>query len=231
MKHMTVTGVIGIGTIALFLTAAAVPGSAHGARLYFKDGDYIEGQRVYGKRGDVYLEVVRGAGGTLVYGLDEVDLGRTFPASAKPEKRKQIRHDNDQPASSQPLIFSDANTPGRGAERSVGDTADANRDTSRNEAKAAGQPAGREPSTPHSGLTVQIQGGGQVGFLRTISDQEKSAIAKNQDNTRYFGRIEKDGTATFTNHEGHTLRGYIGDDGLGSVMDEQRKMIKIEPRP
>lgn len=215
--------------IMFVLLGCILPHLALGARLYFKDGDYIDGRRVYEKRGKIYLEVVRGTGGTLVYKSDEVDLGRTSGEIRKAEKSAVPNDEGEQGSGGQPLVFNDAST--YGSENSSVKATPAN-DRESGRVSASAWEVTATPQVPsQAGVTVQIQGNGQVGYLRSITGLEKGAVAdKNQDSTRYSGRIEKDGTALFTNNEGKTLRGYIGDDGVGSVMDENQRMIKVHPR-
>lgn len=231
MKLMTVKCTAGINLIAVAATFCFFSQPAEGARLHFKNGDYIDGRRVYGKRGNVFLEVVKGTGGTIVFGRDEVDLERTFAAAAKPSQQKESHRDELHNVVERPIVFSDAGTHG-GDQHAVAPQPDVKEhDSASSQATVKSRSvSSQQVDSQGDRLTLQIPGSSQVGYVRTVTEQEKGLLAKSQDSTRYYGRIEKDGTATFTNNEGSTLRGYIGENGVGSVMDENQNMISIEPR-
>ncbi len=220
--------------IAIVSILAVIPDTARGARLYFKNGDFIEGRRAHEKNGRVYLEVVKGPGGTLIFKSDEIDHDKSFgrkkapTRKSKPNKTRPSASVGDD-GSDRPIVFSDSSPVINGQYRDEA-----------NSAEAGGTPQGRtEDASVHhkthpaadSAVSVHVQPEQRVGFIRNISEKENDPDLNGKDATRYYGRVEKDGSAVFSNSEGRTLRGNLGNDGFGTVRDENLQSIQIKPKP
>jgi hypothetical protein len=202
-----------------------IPVAAHAATLFFKDGDYIEGRRIYTKQGNVYLEVVRGAGGTLIYKLSEIDVEKTFPRHRRAVAGKAI--DSSQHVESNPDTTQHRNVDSSAVNISM---------TKRDEDGAAALPdtqlhETRQLAADTESITDHIQAGTPVGYMKSINEKEADVNRNAPDATKYYGQIGSDGRAVFINNEGKALRGTIGKDGIGTVQDENLQTIPIRPRP
>lgn len=220
-----------MSTIAIAAFLSVFPGTTQGARLYFKNGDYIEGRRVHEKNGRVYLEVVKGPGGTLIYRSDEIDCEKSFgriktsARKSKPNKNRASTSVADD-GSDRPIVFSDSNPVISGQYRDEANSADDGET-----AQGRTEVHHKTQSAAGNAVSVHVQPEHRVGFIRNISDKENDPGPNGQDATRYYGRVEKDGSAVFSNSEGRTLRGNLGSDGFGTVRDDNQQIIQIKPKP